>query len=344
MTDRAGIGRVIEEIEARPTRFDLFQALRRLEADHPALPRFGEALRPGEEPVRFAGDAALDFAPAPITRLERQGRPVPKLIQRVIGFFGPNGALPIHLTEYARERAHHHGDRGFAAFADLFLHRFGLLFYRAWAKARPVVSLDRPEQASAARHVGGFIGIGTPALQQRDALGDYAKLFFAGRLSRSVRDADGLASWVRLHFGVPCRVEQFCGHWMPLHAEERTRLGLGAQLAKGATLGRSVWDVQHKFRLVVGPLDWDQFVDFQPQGEHLDALLAMVRQYVGFEFAWELQRELRDEQVPEWPLGHDSRRGAARGIGQLGRSAWLRGRQFAKPSPINVESISRATG
>lgn len=332
----------LDDLAQRPTRFDLFQALRRVEADHPALPRLGEALRPSEEPLRVAGDAALDFAPAAITRMEREGRAVPKLVQRVIGFFGPNGALPIHLTEYARERANHHGDRAFAAFADLFLHRYGLLFYRAWAKARPVVSLDRPSDASGSRHVGSLIGLGTPALREQDALGDYAKLFFAGRLARSVRDADGLAAWVRLHFGVPCRVEQFCGHWMPLQQEERTRLGMGAQLGKGATLGRSVWDVQHKFRVVVGPLDWEQFVDFQPasagQDSHLAALLAMVRQYVGFEFAWELQRELRDEQVPEWPMG---RREAARGIGQLGRSAWLQGRKPAKPSPINVESISQ---
>ncbi len=334
-------GDPIERLSQQPHQFDLFQALRHIEAASPHLPRLGEALRPQDEPVRFASEAALDFATAAITRVQpypSSGNGAPKLVQRVMSFFGPNGALPIHLTEYARERALHHGDRTFLGFADLLLHRFGLLFYRAWARSRVVVGLDRGDKAPVVRHVGALIGIGEATQRQRDALGDFPKLFFAGRLARSARDADGLQAWVQLHFGVPARIEQFCGHWMPLQSEERTRLQgrqSANQLGRGATLGAKVWDVQHKFRLVIGPLDWADFVAFQPRGRYLPALKAMVRQYLGFEFAWELERRLRDEQVPPWPLG----RSAATGIGQLGRSAWLKG-QRKPPGLLNVESIS----
>jgi type VI secretion system protein ImpH len=331
----------MQRLAEHPQQFDLFQALRHIEAAHPELPRLGEALRPLDEPVRFASEPALDFAIAAVTRLQAPtstGPNAPKLVQRVMSFFGPNGALPIHLTEYARERTLHHGDRTFAAFADLLLHRFGLLFYRAWARSRVVVGLDRGPKAPVVRHVGSLIGIGAASQRERDALGDYPKLFFAGRLARSARDADGLQAWVQLHFGVQARVQQFCGHWMPLQVEERSRLQgrhSANQLGRGATLGAKVWDVQHKFRLVMGPLDWTDFVAFQPRGKQLPALKAMVREYLGFEFAWELERRLRDEQVPPWPLG----RAAATGIGQLGRSAWLKG-QRKPPGLLNVESIS----
>ena len=47
------------------------------------------------------------------------------------GLFGPNGPLPVHMTEYARERIYHHQDTSLSAFADLFHHRLALLFYRA---------------------------------------------------------------------------------------------------------------------------------------------------------------------------------------------------------------------
>jgi type VI secretion system protein ImpH len=338
---------IFEALGARPGRFDLFQALRRIEAAHPHKPRLGDALRPGDEPLRFGGEPALNFAPTPITRLERGPHGPPRLVQRVLGLFGPNGALPTHLTEYARERQLHHGDRSFAAFVDLLLHRFGLMFYRAWARANPVVGMDRGREAPIVRHVGALIGLAEPSQRERDALGDFPKLFFAGRLARSVRDADGLQSWIALRFGVPVQVRQFCGHWMLLDPGERTRLsrhgamgaGHGHGLGRGAVLGREVWDVQHKFRIVVGPLGWPAFQGFLPAGQQIEALQAMVRQYVGHEFAWDLQLRLQPGEVPAWPLAR------RRGVGLLGRSAWLnsaRPRTQADQLIMNVESICRA--
>jgi len=336
-------GAIFRALSERPGRFDLFQALRRVEAAHPDKPRLGEALRPGDEPLRFAGEPALNFAPTAITRLEVHPHGPPRLVQRVIGLFGPNGALPTHLTEYARERQMHHGDRSFAAFVDLLLHRFGLLFYRAWARANPVVGMDRPHDAPIVRHVGALAGLAEPSQRGRDALGDFPKLHFAGRLARSARDADGLEAWMRLRFGVPVQVQQFQGHWMPLDREERTRLdrhpGPAQALGRGALLGAQVWDVQHKFRIDVGPLAWPDFQSFLPEGRRLEALQAMVRQYVGFEFAWDVQLRLRPAEVPAWRLGRE------RGIGQLGRSAWLnsgRPRERADELVMNVESICRA--
>ena len=191
----------------------------------------------------FIGVLALNFAPTAITRLAANEHGPPRLVQRVLSLFGPNGALPTHLTEYARERAMHHGDRTFAAFADLLLHRFGLLFYRAWARTRPVVGMDRGGDAPIVRQVGALVGLTEPALRARDALGDFSKLYFAGRLARSARDADGLQSWISLRFKVPALVQQFSGHWMALATEERTRL----QRHDGIGLGRGARKaVQHE--------------------------------------------------------------------------------------------------
>jgi type VI secretion system protein ImpH len=338
--DAPAVDRLFDELASRPGRFDLFQALRRIEAAHPERPRLGDAVRPGDEPVRFTEEASLTFAPAAISGFDRTSVP-PRLQQRVFGFLGPNGALPIHLTEYARERQLHHGDRTFAAFLNMLLHRFGLFFYRAWARANPVVNLDRLEGAPVLRHVGALVGLANDSVRERDALGDFAKLHFVGRLGRSVRDADGLEAWVRLHFGVPVRVEQFCGHWMALDRSERSRLRRDGQhgLGRGAVLGGTVWDVQHKFRVVIGPLPWDRFTAMLPGGAPLDQFQAMVRQYVGFEFSWDLRLILRREDVPSWSLGRRA------GVGLLGRTAWLNGRRGdadADELVMNVESIRRA--
>ena len=332
-------------IAERPESFDLFQAMRRIERTFPDRPRLGDAMRPVDEVFRFAQEPSLIFAPAPIAAFERGGsaQPRPRLLQRVFGFLGPNGALPTHLTEYARERELYNADRTFSRFLDTLVHRFGLFFYRAWARAQPVVGLDRPADAPIVRHIGALFGVIEPASRERDALGDFPKLFFAGRLARSVRDADGLESWLSLRFGVPVRVEQFQGHWMPLGRDERSRLMRDGQpaLGRGAVLGRTVWDVQHKFRIVIGPLHWERFASLLPGGEPLEQLRALVRQFVGFEFAWDLRLILRREDVPSWKLA------AAREarVGRLGRTAWLNTRKsFQRDSDagdliMNVESI-----
>jgi type VI secretion system protein ImpH len=151
-----------EELFARLAKeapsFDLFQAMRRIEQTFADKPRLGDAMRPIEEPIRFAQEASLIFAPSPVAALERPDGANPRLVQRVFGFLGPNGALPIHLTEYARERALYNGDRTFGRFLDMLLHRFGLFFYRAWARTQPVVALDRPDSAPIVRHIGSLFG------------------------------------------------------------------------------------------------------------------------------------------------------------------------------------------
>jgi type VI secretion system protein ImpH len=319
--------------------------MRQIECAFPDKPRLGDATRPVEEPFRFAQEASLVFAPAPVAAFERPAAAGarPRLVQRVFGFLGPNGALPTHLTEYARERMLYNGDRTFGRFLDMLLHRFGLFFYRAWARTQPVVALDRPDDAPIVRHIGALLGLIEPATRRRDALGDFPKLFFAGRLARSVRDADGLEAWLTLQFGGPVRVKQFQGHWMPLGRKERTRLMRDGQpaLGRGAVLGKTVWDVQHKFRIVIGPVPWVRFAALLPEGRLLDQLRALVRQYVGFEFAWDLRLILKRDEVPAWAMaGSRDRR-----VGRLGRTAWLNGgRSYRRSSDaddlvMNVESI-----
>src|SRR5207249_7642165 len=126
--------------------FDFFQALRRVEGLFADRPKLGKALRPGDEPVRLSQEASVAFAPSTLSAFEvNDGRP-PRLEQRFFGLLGANGPLPLHITEYARERLLHNGDATLVRFLDLFHHRMTLLFYRAWAAARPTVLQARPAE------------------------------------------------------------------------------------------------------------------------------------------------------------------------------------------------------
>jgi type VI secretion system protein ImpH len=310
---------------AEPWSFDFFQALRRIDAHQPGKPRLGTALRPGDEPLRLGQVPDMTFAPAALHAVQapRDGHP-PRMDVRFFGLFGPNGPLPLHLTEYARDRALHHADPTFSRFADVFHHRLLLLFYRAWAQAQPVVGYDRPHDDGFADIVGSLIGIGAPTLRHRDPMPDEVKLHFAGLLSRQVRNADGLANLLGGYLGRPVRVEQFAGHWMALQTDERSRLGrapagrqnAGARLGGGAVLGGMVWDRQHGIRLHIGPLDRRAFETLLPDGTALPAVMALVQQYLGHEFEWDLVLGHIAEQVEPSRLGRHARLGWTSWVGR----------------------------
>jgi len=162
-------------LESEPYAFDFFQALRRLECLNPESPRLGESASPKDDPIRLGQEPSLAFAPSTLAALQpgRGNRP-PRLLVHFMGLFGPNGPLPLHLTEYARDRIRNSDDPTFARFLDLFHHRMLSLFYRAWAVAQPTVQMDRPATDRFAGYVGSLIGTGHPDLQDRDAFPDWA--------------------------------------------------------------------------------------------------------------------------------------------------------------------------
>lgn len=329
------------DLERAPFEHDFYATVRMFENLHRDKPRIGTAARPQDEPLRFAQEPSMSFAPAALSAFQASDRNgLPRLQQRFFGFLGPNGPLPLHLTEFARERLLHNADPTLVRFLDLFTHRFLALFYRAWAQAQPTTSFDRPRDDRFADYVGALVGVGAPTLRGRDDAGDHVRLYFSGWLSRQVRNTDGLKSILQGYFRLPAKVENFVGHWMALPESQRTRLGAlnhGAQLGIGAVIGERVFDRQHKIRLHFGPLKLADYESLLPSGEALGALVALLRQYLCFEYEWDMRLSLDAQEVPESRLGQ---------YGRLGWTTWLG--NYRKPEPaadltLNVEqTLARA--
>jgi type VI secretion system protein ImpH len=310
-------------LERRPYAFDFYQTLRRLECVYADKPRWGHARRPADEAVRFGQDPDLAFAPSSLASFERDGR-TPRLQVRLFGLLGPNGPLPIHLTEYVRERLRHANDRTLSRFLDLLHHRFIALFYRAWAQAQPHVNRDRPRDDRFSVYVGAFLGLSHPALRQRDTLPDLAKFFHVGALIRHTRNAEGLRAILQQYFRVAVEIQEFVGHWMVLGDGERTRLAQGQPtLGAGAVLGGRVWDRQHKFRIRLGPLSLAGYNAFLPGGPFLRRLVDWVRLYLNFELEWDVRLLLDAREVPRLELGRGAR---------LGWTSWLGRRTATAPA------------
>jgi type VI secretion system protein ImpH len=309
----------LERLANNPRSFHFHVALRRIDSSSTSAPRLGEALRPSEEPVRIGQAPSLTFEPTAVTAFRpAEGQSPAHLGVSFLGMWGPNGPLPIHLTEYARDRARQAGDRTLAAFVDVFHHRMLLLFHRAWAQTQPTAMLDRAESDRFAMYLGSLFGVGSEGTRNRDAFPDRAKLHFAGHFASSARNADGLRQIIADYFGLPVRIEEFMGDWLTLSRESRWHLGAPETSAMGRTtiLGGRVWTRSDRFRIVLGPLTQAEFTRLMPGSADMTVLAALVRLYTHDEWGWDVRLTLGSTEVEAMSLARTTRLGWTSRIGR----------------------------
>ena len=312
-------------LAARPFGFDFFQAVRLIECRFLETPRVGNSLSPREDPVRFGQVPSLAFAPSTLAGFQPadEGRPA-KLSVNFLGLFGPNGPMPVHITEYARERQLNAHDPTLVSFLDVFHHRILSLFYRAWAVNQKAADLDRPKDARFPIYIGTFLGIGIESLRDRDAVPDNAKLHFSGHLACKTRHAEGLEKIITDFFEMPAKVITFVGQWLVLPSSSQCRVGESPEtgaLGTTAIVGSRVWETQLKFRLRLGAMRLHDFYRMLPVGDAFRRLKCWVLNYSGQEYFWDVQLVLKAEDVPDTRLGKE---------GLLGWTTWLKSKPFER--------------
>ncbi|MBV5311257.1 type VI secretion system baseplate subunit TssG [Chromatium okenii] len=326
---------LLQALHDEPHRFDFLQALRQLECAYRERPRLGQTTRPAQEPLRLTQQPSLSFAPSTLAsfQLENDTHPA-RMAVYFLGLFGPNGPLPLHLSEYARDRQRNSNDATFVHFADVFHHRILTLFYRAWANSRPTVSFDRPETDRFSSYLGALFGQGMPTYCERDALPDLAKRHYAGRFAAQTRHPEGLVAILTDFFQLPIHIEEFVGHWLPLPRESQWQLGISpdtGSLGCSTIVGSRIWDRQYKFRIHIGPVSLIDYQRLLPGGDSLPRVIAIVRNYLGDELDWDIQLILQREETPPLQLGIQ---------GQLGWTTWLTSRTPAHdPADLQLQAL-----
>ena len=360
---------VIGHLLKEAFRFNFFQAVRLLESWQPTRAPVGRDANPGQEAVRFGALPSNDFPASQLydVKTTDDGNQPPAMTVTFFGMTGPQGALPRHYTELMLERIAKK-DRVLKDFLDLFNHRLVSLFYRAWEKYQFWISsertLRRERQAieKGPEHIRGFViderpqldpigeillalsGLSGAAsryvlperdhLEPRTDLSDHTFRYYAGMLAQRRRPAVGLEAILSDHFRWPVKVQSLCGRWLLLEPSDRTRLTLGGNTRLGVetVAGQKVWEVQGKFRIHLGPLRYQEFCSLLPIGDAHRPLVQFTRLYAGTELDFDLQLNLRPEEVPSLKCGDKA------GIGpRLGWNTWLKTRtQFPQPVAIGL--------
>jgi len=310
-----------------PEAVDLFALLRYIEAVSAPQARFGYSQTPREDALRLGQYPSTAFAPTTIHSIEPRGNrsaPVVRILS--VGLFGPNGPLPLHITEYVRDRIRNQNDPTLVAFADIFHHRLLSLFYRAWADAQPAVQMDRPDHNRFDTHVGSLSGLGFDSMRGRDSVEDQAKLFATGHFVRLTRNPEGICKALSHYFQVPVRLNEYVLSWVDIPSGEQTSLAgqtVSNQLGVGAIAGARIPDVQSRFRLELGPMGLREYEQFLPGAPGNVRLRDWLRQYIGVEFGWDADLLLNAEEVPRSQLG---------GQQSLGWTTWLGERPSPEPA------------
>jgi len=306
----------LAQLSDSPEKFHIFQALRIIDASFPDSPRLGESRRPREDKVRLGQEAELKFPPSTIRAFEPPaGKKPGKLTNRFFGLFGPQGPLPLHLTEYARDRKRNHRDSAFVDFCNaLMTHRLLSLFFRAWASSQPTASMDKGGEDIVAAKIASFSGYNGRHLLTCDAFPENGKQHFAGLLAQGTKTPEGLTAILSSFFDGQFEIEQFVGSWLELEPDDQWVLGNKAGLGQSTSIGTRVWSRNAKFRIRVGPLSLADYERLLPGRDSIQRLRAIVRNYVGDALDWDVNIVLRAEDVPQASLG---------GTTLLGQTSWI---------------------
>ncbi len=294
---------VAEELFSQPSRFSFLQAVHLLELMLDKRTPPGEGVNPDDELVLFRQYVGFDFPPSDVEFLVpplEANEPV-KMSVNVLGLAGARGPLPHHITELLLERSGR-GDRALRDFLDIFNHRLVSLLYRARKKYRPSLDPKGPHRGRIARVLYSILGLGTQHLLDRLAIPERSLLPYAGLFAQQFRSSIGLERIVEDCFGVTAKIEQFHGTWHELDESDVTRIGARGQnhaLGRGAILGCRVYDPTANFELRLGPLTYEQFVSFLPDGAAYEPLRSLVRFYAREELGFSFRLELAKEELPK---------------------------------------------
>ncbi len=306
---------------------ELFQAVRLIEGrartEFLALGSYGD---PQLELVRFIGSPLFRYPCKPIEQVKALSDKLVEIQTSDLSLYGTVGLLPHHYTEWIIKRLQAQ-DTAFKDFLDLFNHRLLSLYYRAWQKNRIFLNGQFTQSLFA------LIGYDSPSLRKRTPIQEETLLYYAGFYANRHRSIFILQSILADFFGLPTQVRSSQGKWFFLGAKERTVLGKKTsshnQLGVSAVVGQRIWDCNHAFKVELGPLHYDCFLQFLPGCQSLKELIALILSYVGMEWSFEIILILKSDQAPMCQL--NKKKPFA-----LGQNTWLRTQELKQDTANTI--------
>jgi len=305
------------------SRFSFYRLLYLLERLYPEAPRVGFTGPATRETIRMRGNPALMFAASDVTAMKLHKFPDQQ--ERILvdttfmALYGTTSPLPAHFIEDITLSVHQGGPQPVRELFDVIHHRSLSLLYRAWSKYRQGVGYLMKGKDPFTRRM--FCAVGVDGFSDATtALNPFYMLRFAPLLASKSRSARGLRivlDELLGHIGVD--VEQFVGHWTKIEKPLRNKLGTANhQLGESLTIGKYVYDGSGRFKVELGPLEYDDYLSFLPGGHRRPFLQQVINTFTPGIHDVMLELHVDLDAAPRFQLGSPR-------ASTLQRTAWLGG-------------------
>lgn len=304
----------LRALRADPTQFGFLSLMRELERAAPDRPRIGKNIALADEVVRLGQEPFQAFPNCNVSQVQDASPSVLRVRSNFLGYFGPQGALPLNITAEVQQW-YQARDDAFVRFADLFTNRFQQLFFRAWSDARGITQYDHPDDDRFQRYVGMPLGLVQHSMRNRGAVPDMVRLPYAGLVMSRIKSTARLRQMLQSLCRVEITIDENVPMWLPLEPSDHSHLGQrGSTLGRDMRLGARVQSVNDKIRVGVRTATLAEYQSFLPGGVNFTRLTELIFGYVGHEVAVDISPSLPADQARGMTLGQ---------TGSLGWTGWI---------------------
>ncbi|MEQ1827164.1 MAG: type VI secretion system baseplate subunit TssG [Pirellula sp.] len=235
------------------------------------------------------------------------GESRPRLAVSFFGLFGPSGALPDHYTQPMIERTRNK-DASLSEFLNIFNHRLLSLFYQVWEKHSFPVSFETSfaagQESLVSQSLWAIVQSRLGSSRNRLSIDDDCILYYGGLFSSCRPSMESLRACVSDFSGITCEIEPLVGQWLELDPTDQTQIGVialgettGNRLGVDSIAGQRVWDIEQRFRIILGPTTWKTLDDYLPANTTVRRITDLIRRYVGPEWDFDIQVLVKPEEV-----------------------------------------------
>lgn len=280
----------------------LFALLRSLESLCDLESKIGDEKSFHASKVRFGQSAFLAFQDKQIHALVLKDKYL-KVNIKGFGVFGPNGALPIHISEQIYERKLHQKDQTFNDFVDIFQNRLIALFYKSWRDAQDIVSLEGRDDWHFSRFIASLVGLANQQHIQPD-VAHYSKFHYANLLLNQNMPSANIKILLENYFNTPVEIKENIGQWVDA-SEFSTHLSntKKVRLGQGILLGDKIFDATQKFRVVIGPIEPTKYLKFLRGSENAKKLISWLDHYTRHQYQWDAEYIVDKKKIARQKLG-----------------------------------------
>jgi type VI secretion system protein ImpH len=191
------------------------------------------------------------------------------------------------------------------------------LYYKAWKKYRYYLQLSDSTEDRTMQRIFSFIGQIPGDKNKSGNIPPFKLMQLSGLLANRIRNKKGLIILLQSFFlGLKINVREFVPTMVPL--SELPVLGSSNRsiiLGENSVIGRSIMDSMRRIELTVGPVTFDEYLEFCAGGQKLNLLIHLMTLYLNDSIEYNINFILKSDGIVSFKFGDVDTK--------LGRNMWL---------------------